>query len=63
MNIKDYLKSQIQLGKKPDLALIYEELMNLGYSSIDIYHGINEIILSNIEKALDDWNKKKENKE
>lgn len=63
MNIKEYLKSRITLGKQPDLILIYQDLLNLGYKSKEIYIEINNVIADNIVQAFEDyWKKKDENK-
>ena len=59
MDIEEYLKSKIILGKQPDLTLIYEELMNLGHEPGKIYELINEQIKENIKKVIEDYNKKK----
>lgn len=63
MNIKEYLKSRITLDKQPDLILIYQDLLNLGYKSKEIYIEINNVIADNIVQAFEDyWKKKDENK-
>jgi len=63
MTIKEYLKLKITLGKQPDLALIYEELMNLGHKPKEIYSTINEVVAENITKLYEDYFKKKNEKE
>lgn len=62
MTIKEYLKKQITLTKTPDLSLIYQELINLGHSAKEIYQTINEIIAENIQQALEEYRKKKNEK-
>jgi len=59
MDIIEYLRQKIAIGKQPDLELIYEELMNLGYPHEQIYLEINEVILENINKIIDEYKKKK----
>jgi len=59
MNLKEYLKIKIKPDTQLDLELIYQELRNLGHPYIDIYCTINEIIIENINKILEDYYKKK----
>jgi hypothetical protein len=60
MNLKEYLKSRITIEKQPDLVLIYQELLNLGYKSKEIYTEINNAIADNIAEAFKDYFKKKD---
>jgi hypothetical protein len=62
MTIKEYLKKQITLTKQPDLSLIYQELMNMGHSPREIYQTVNEVLAENMVQALDEYNKKKNEK-
>jgi hypothetical protein len=59
MNLKEYLKSTIIIGKQPDLKLIYEDLTNAGYKAREIYNAINDQIIENINNTLLDYYKKK----
>jgi len=59
MDIKEYLRQQIKVGKTPDLELIYKDLENLGYHHTRIYVEINEVILENISKIIDKYKKEK----
>jgi len=59
MDIKEYLRQQIKIGKTPDLELIYKDLENLGYHHTQIYVEINEVILENISKIIDKYKREK----
>ena len=59
MNLQEYIKSQITLGKQPDLESIYQELMNLGFKPKEIFEAINNQIIENLNKAIEDYLKKK----
>ena len=63
MTIKEYIKLNIILGKQPNLKFIYEDLINLGYSPIEIYDAINEQIKENLSKAIGYYLRKKNEKE
>jgi hypothetical protein len=60
MKIKEYIK--FQMDKKIELKIIYNELLRIGYKPKEIYITINEIIVENISKAIEDYNKKKNEK-
>jgi hypothetical protein len=63
MNLKEYLKLKLGNNKQPDLSMIYQDLINLGYKPIEIYQAINEQIEENIINiTLDYYKKKNENK-
>ena len=62
MNITKYIKLNIIPGKQPNLKLIYEDLMNLGYSPKNIYNTINEQLTKNLNKAIEDYLKSKNDK-
>jgi hypothetical protein len=63
MNLKEYLKLKLGNNKQPDLSMIYQDLINLGYKPIEIYRAINEQIEENIINiTLDYYKKKNENK-
>jgi hypothetical protein len=62
MTLKEYLRTQITIGKQPNLEQIYEELLNSGHKAEEIYLTINELIKENINKAIEDYNKKKNEK-
>lgn len=62
MNLKDYIKSQINLNKQANLELIYNDLINLGKKPEEIYNAINEQIKENIEEALQNYLKNKDDK-
>jgi|GEM_PF-6010822 len=57
MNLKEYIR--IQLDKKVPLEVIYEELPRMDYKAREIYITVNEIIIENINKTIDDYLKKK----
>lgn len=59
MNLKEYIQSQLSLNKYPNLELLYQELINFGYSPKEIYDAINKQIIENIDKSIDDYLKKK----
>jgi hypothetical protein len=59
MNIRDYIRSQITLEKQASLEMIYQELMNSGHHPTEIFQTINEVVAENINKALEDYLKKK----
>jgi len=59
MNLKEYIKLQITTNKQPDLKLIYQELLNTGYSAKEIYTAINEQIQENINMIITNYLKKK----
>lgn len=62
MNLKEYLKLKLGNNKQPDLSMIYQDLINLGYKPIEIYQAINEQIEENIINiTLDYYKKKNEN--
>ena len=60
MNIKEYLKTQITIGNKPNLEMIYQDLMNLDYSATEICQEINTLIIGNINKTIEDYQKRKD---
>lgn len=59
MNLEEYIKSQLTLHKQPDLKAIYQELINFGHSPKEIYEAINEQISTNINQAINDYLKNK----
>jgi Holliday junction resolvasome RuvABC DNA-binding subunit len=62
MNLQEYIKSQLSLHKHPDLEMIYQDLMNLGFKPKEIFKAINKQIEENISKAIEDYLKKKNEK-
>jgi hypothetical protein len=58
MNLKDYLRKAL-IKPQPNLELIWEELLNSGYSYTEIYDTVNEVLVENLKKLIDDYNKKK----
>jgi Holliday junction resolvasome RuvABC DNA-binding subunit len=62
MNITEYIKLNIIPRKQPNLKLIYEDLMNLGYSPKNIYNTINEQLTENLNKVIEDYLKSKNDK-
>jgi len=63
MTLKEYLKLKITpYGKQPDLALIYQDLMNLGYSHKEIFAVVNEVLIENLNQILKDYENKKNEK-
>ena len=59
MNLKEYLKLKLGNNKQPDLGMIYQDLINLGYKPIEIYQAINEQLKENIINITLDYYKKK----
>ena len=59
MNLKDYLR-KVLIKPQPNLELIWEELLNSGYSYTEIYDTVNEVLVENLKKIVDDYNKKKD---
>ena len=61
MTLYDYIKFRLDIATKrkeqPDLENIYDMLMKKGFDHKEIYLTINKIILENIEKIVDDYQK------
>ena len=58
MKIREYLKNTIKPNTQPDLKLIYEDLMQMGYSADEINFEINRTIMNNIFQTVIDYQKK-----
>lgn len=61
MTLREYLRAKITpYNPTSNLEMIYEELMNLGYKPHEIAKEINDIIVENINKIMEDYKKKKD---
>lgn len=61
MNLKEYLR-KVLIKPNPNLELIWEELLNSGYSYTEIYDTVNEVLIENLNKIIEDYkNKEDEN--
>jgi hypothetical protein len=57
MNLKEYLR-KILIKPQPNLELIWEELLNSGYSYTQIYDTVNEVLIENFKKLMDNYENK-----
>ena len=65
MTLKDYIRIKLasttksKSKKSPNLENIYKEMMKRGYHHREIYATINEVVVENIKKILDEYKKRK----
>ena len=60
MTINEFIKIKLK-QKNPNLEIIYEQLMRMGYKSEEIFYAIQMQIYLNMQDAVTDYLKKKEN--
>jgi hypothetical protein len=60
MTINEFVKIKLK-NKNPNLETIYEQLMRMGYKSEEIFYAIQMQIYLNMQDAVADYLKKKEN--
>ena len=58
MTINEFVKIKLK-QKHPNLEIIYEQLMRMGYKAEEIFYAINMRIYLNASEAVEDYLKKK----
>jgi len=58
MTINDFVKIKLK-QKNPNLEIIYEQLMRMGYKAEEIFYAIQMQIYLNMQNAVTDYLKKK----
>lgn len=59
MTINEFVRIKLK-DKHPNLELIYEQLMRMGYKAEEIFYAINMQIYLNASEAVEEYLKKRE---